>query len=365
MFDFFSPRVFFPVSALFFLLAGIIGAGFFPQFQIPFVVVLLHFLGIAIFLAGTFSAGRLEKVFGNQWIVLSVFSVLLLYFSYLNFRSYYYLALLAPVVLYCLRKYCEKLGYPLVLAGALLFLANLRSVGIPLLNPALRDGGYTFVWAFSILLFLLGFGLRLQVAGKREIFLLSLFGAVLLALGGYRGPIILLVVSALACAHHRKLLDFKKIVPFFILLLLFVGIMGWFVAKPVVDPVQLLFFRASYTNWIEGAILTDSPLWGFKGGKMWFEPNPRFSIGETFAGKHRSITGGFFGSLWFDSGIAGFVLGSFLAGAMLQTIYIKRKLAPAIYWLALAYLTLSIETGLDFVYLAVFLASVFFVSRRL
>lgn len=365
MFDFFSPRIFFPVSALSFLLAGIIGAGFFPQFQIPFVVVLLHFLGIGLFLAGTFSAGRLGKVFGNQWIVLSAFFTLLLYFSYLNFRSYYYLALLAPVVLYYLRAYRERLAYPLVLAGALLFLANLYSVGIPLLNPVLRDGGYTFVWAFSILLFLLGFGLRLQAAGKREIFLLSLFGAFLLALGGYRGPIILLVISTLACAHHRKLLDFKRTVSLFFLLILFVAFMGWFVTKSFLNPVQLLFFRAAYTNWIEGSILTESPVLGVKGGGMWLDVHPRFSIGEIFANKHRSITGGFFGSLWFDSGIAGFVLGSFLAGAILQTIYIKRKLAPAIYWLALAYLTLSIETGLDFVYLAVFLASVFFVSKRL
>jgi len=363
MFDFFSPRIFFPVSALFFLLAGIIGAFFFPQFHIPFIVLILHFLGIAIFLAGTFSAGRLEKVLGNQWLVLSIFSVLLLYFSYLNF-GHFYLALLAPVVLYCLKEYREKVGYPLVLTGALLFLANLYSIGIPLLNPALRDGGYTFVWAFSLLLFLLGFGLRLQAAGKQEIFLLAVLGTLLLALGGYRGPIILLAVSALACAYHRKLLDFKKIVPLFVLLLIFVGIMGWFVAKPVVGPVQLFFFRSAYTNWIEGTILTNSPLWGFKGGNMWFEPNPRFEIGELFAGKHRSITGGFFGSLWFDSGIAGFVLGSFLAGAILQTIYVERKSAPAIYWLALAYLALSVDSGLDVVYLAVFLASLFFVSKR-
>ncbi len=364
MFDFFSPRIFFPVSALLFLLAGIVGAAFFPQFHIPPLVVLLHFFGIALFLFGTFSAGRLGKILGNGRLVLSVFSVLLLHFSYLNFPDYSYLALLAPVALYLIRKHVDVLPYPLMLSGAFLFLANLYLTGIPLLNPALRDGGYTFLLVFSILLFLLGFGLRIQVAGRHELFLLSLFGVGLLALGGYRGPVILLVVSALACAYHRKLLDFKKIVPFFILLLLFAGIMGWFVARSGLAPVPLLLHRAAYTSWIEGSIFLGSPSYGSKEGKMWLETNPRFGIGEAFAGKHRSINGGFFGSLWFDSGVFGFIAGSFLVGAAMQTIYAGRKIAPAVCWLALAYLALSVETGLDFAYVSVFLASLFFISAE-
>lgn len=364
MSDLFSPRIFFPLSALSFILAGIAGSAFFPQFRVPLAAVLLQFLGIALFVAGTLCASKLERFFGSGALVISLFSVLVVYFSYLNFGGYWYLSLIVPLAVLYIRRCMARLSCLLMLAGALLTAANIYLGGIPLLNPSLRDVGYTPAWLMSVVLFLLGFGFRIQEAGRREVLLLSLGGALLLSLGGYRTPVIILAVCALTCASQRKLVSFRKIMPVFAILLLFIAAMGWFVAKPSLGPVQLLLFRAAYTNWIEGSILTQSPLLGLKGGDMWREYHPRFGIGETFAGRHRSISGGFFGSLWFDSGILGLMAGSFIAGAVIQHIYRRRRIVPAVYWIAIAYLAVSVETGLDFVYVAVFLASLFFVSGK-
>ncbi len=343
--DLFAPEIALPIGALVFLGIGLYSTKIFPDLSASPRGILVYLLGISAYLIGIKLVSRIEikknVVLSNVLIGLSALLVTL--FLWVNNMPWVIGPLLPLMVLYAWKNK-ERAAYPLIVSGLGLFLLNLYVYGVPIIDNALRAQGFNLLWISSIGLFLLGYVMRLERASPREIVLLTCSGLLFL-LGGYRGPIILLILNMLIMLYYRETLKNRHLALAIIALVTFTILFGWYQQNLGMDPTTLIAHRLGYTyHRYDQIVNVLSPLGP---GQVLTQADPRYAIGELTTDHWRSTNSALFGIVWADSGIVGLLAVFTGLGAATKVLFSRRN---GLYSLWLAYLLLAIEAGVDLNY---------------
>ncbi len=340
--DLLAPELLFPIAALAFLALSLLSSKVYTYYNVGPLAIILSVVSILLFIAGAVFAKELEI---NETHLLAVLILLLAPYLLSN-PEYIVPAGIGLLLMYLIKKRPERLAVPMLISGLGLFLFFLHTSGIPLLEQSLRASGYTSFWMISFSLFLMGLNIAIYNLGKKEFFLLTLLGLAVFLFGGYRGALMLIAASAMIAGHYRGFLDLKTLAGVLLVSIGLVALAGAQSSSLDLDPARLLLNRAGFTSSIADKIIGSEPL----GVQLWLEKRPKFTIGEMYVGHPKSINAGLFGSLWITGGYFSLMFGMFFLGIASGYLYRKRPGFPAAYGLGIACLLLSIEAGLDMVF---------------
>lgn len=332
----------FPVGALLFLGVGLAATSVFPDLSASPRGILIYLLGLACYLAGLKLVSRIDirKDLALSNVLIALSGALVTLFFWANDQAWVVGPLL-PLALLYFWKNRERCAHLLMVSGLTLYLVNLYIYGIPILDNTLRATGFNPLWVVSLGLFLLGYVLRLESASMREVAALTCLGLLFL-LGGYRGPIILLILNLVMMLYYRETLENRHVLIAIAALVLFTIVFGWYQQNLGMDPLTLIAHRLGYTyHRYDQVVNTLSPLGP---GQVLRHQDPRYMIGELTTGHWRSTNSALFGIVWADSGIVGLIL--LFAGLGMATglLFSRRN---TLYCLWYAYLLLAIEAGID------------------
>ncbi len=247
----------------------------------------------------------------------------------------------------------------LILQGINLYLLG----GIPLLNGYLKFKATTDLWRISYIIFLPALNLLIAKYPRRWYYLLFIIGLGLFAINGYRTTTLAIIFSVIITTYYILRIKTRYII-FSILLAFLIGILlGYIAVKSiewqtwVLNPLQLLFYRAGFTMMVLDKIVH---MPGFTRGELFLQAltggHPRVTVGQIVLGYHAvgntptvSITSTIFGPAILDFGALGLAVQMFLLGLILRLMHSAQKISngayTAIYAIILAHTMIWVETG--------------------
>ena len=356
-----EPNWLFNIGSLAFLALALLGSLLFAWIDVPSgLSVGIYLIAVAL-INVSYYFGKGVQLRDCLIPLFLFFFVGVLFFSRIFGAAGILAAYLATCGLVFLVVCREKVVYPLLALGAVLVLLNMYLRGVPLLDPALRAQGYSILSVLGFALYLVG--LNLYADQKKGGLMLPLvFGIFLSLLLGYRSAVALVVLSVLIALSFRRTFEPKKVGIILGALLVLVLLLGQFNAfQGEENPLLLIPRRAGFTYERYGDIVNslgtyDAP------GSLWLAHQPRRIIGVVTLGEYKIINAGLFGFLLLDGGLLELAVGCALMGMWLGYLYQNRLRVRPFYGLLLIYFLVSIEVGLDIVYLMAFFASAFALS---
>ena len=339
-----------------FLVLAILGALNFSWLSFPSALsVGVYALG-TVLIAGFYFIGKKVKIppFPLLWGALFLGALSLCLYPMYGPRG----IIVAYLLLAALLAVVDGMpGKELAGLGIAAMVVNFFFNGIPLLEPAARTG-YTALGALGLILLLLGINI---LADRRDKSLWWLFGVgvVLSTLGGYRSAVLLMVLSTLITLNFSKKIAWKRWILYGAALALIVAFLGQVNAfEGESNPYLLATRRAGFTyERFDQIVNTLSAQPG-----LWFEQEPRYVIGEQTLGEYKIINAGIYGFLWLDGGLLGLISGCVLIGLVLGHMRQNRGKIRPFYGMMWIYFLVSIDAGLDIVYLCGFLGALFAIS---
>lgn len=235
--------------------------------------------------------------------------------------------------------------------------------GIPLLNGYLKFKATTDLWRISYVIFLPALNLLIAKYPRKWYYILFAIGLLLFAVNGYRTTTLAILLSVIITSYYTFKIKSKYIL-IFLIITFTIGIsLGYVAVKSiqwqtwVLNPVQLLFYRAGFTMMVLDKI-THMP--GFTGGELFYQAltggHPRVTVGQVILGYTAngstptvSITSTIFGPAILDFGALGLAIQMFLLGIIMRLAHSAQKMVnnayTAFYAIILAHTLIWIETG--------------------
>ena len=242
------------------------------------------------------------------------------------------------------------------LAALVLTLISIR--GIPLLTPALKVPLLNSVlWGISMLAFMLGYSLFLPQLGTAKKLIFSFLASTLIfSLSAYRGVILTIFITGVLIAYYKRKMSNKSVIVPFIAAGLIVIFLGYWVV-PLLDPVNLLLYRAGTTHLIFDFIVQKSWPMGWLHGAFFLNGNPGDYLAVLY-GANTNLTYTMLGAAMIDFGIVGAITWMFSLGFMLSLAHssMKKKLFLGFYPLLFTLSLIFIEAGVDHFHLLFFWA---------
>ncbi|MFH1786762.1 MAG: hypothetical protein ABH829_03890 [archaeon] len=357
----FAPEIALPAAALAFLLLGWAATIIFPEFSISALGVSVYIIGVGCFAGGVALSKRAE-ILESRWLNFLSYGLILVVASAYLYRFEPHLIFAGPVCVLLLRMYIRNrqcIDWAFLLGGLAFLAASLWTQGIPLFNPGLKAGGHTAAVVLADALFVLGFVSLVARSGKAEIALYTLLG-MLFMLGGYRGIVVVILLSLVVVLHNRRMIGAREVAVGLAAVLAFVMLFAVVRGDSGMGAAGLFLNRAGYTyDKYEYIVNTFSPV-GHAKGRLW-EASPYFYVGELTTGFRRNTTPGMFGFLWLDGGILEVIAAMALIGILYGNLYRRDK---TFYALGISYLLIAVETGFNVIYLIILLAICAILSER-
>lgn len=257
----------------------------------------------------------------------------------------------------------ERVLFALVLLALVLQGVNLYLLGgIPLLSGYLKFKATTDLWRWAYIIFLPAINLLIAKNPRKSYYVLFVIGLVLFAINGYRTSAMAIIISVIITTYYTLRLKTKYAL-IFILITAIIGIvLGYIAVKSiqwqtwVLNPVQLLFYRAGFTMMVLDKIVHMA---GLTGGELFHQAltggHPRVTVGQVVLGYQSgvypttSITSTIFGPAILDFGAWGLAFQMFLLGLILKLMHSAQKMVngayTALYAIILAHTMIWIETG--------------------
>jgi oligosaccharide repeat unit polymerase len=243
----------------------------------------------------------------------------------------------------------------LILQGINLYLLG----GIPLLNGYLKFKATTDLWRISYIIFLPALNLLIAKYPRRWYYLLFIIGLGLFAINGYRTTTLAIIFSVIITTYYILRIKTRYIILSILIAFLIGILLGYIAVKSiqwqtwVLNPLQLLFYRAGFTMMILDKIVH---MPGFTGGELFHQAltggHPRVTVQQvTLPGYSQpiSITSTIFGPAILDFGALGLAVQMLLLGLILRLMHSAQKIAngayTAIYAIILAHTMIWVETG--------------------
>lgn len=257
----------------------------------------------------------------------------------------------------------ERVLFSLVLLALILQGVNLYLLGgIPLLSGYLKFKATTDLWRWAYIIFLPAINLLIAKNPRKWYYVLFIIGLVLFAINGYRTSTMAIIISVIITTYYTLQLKTKYVL-LFILVAAFIGILLGYVAVKsiqwqtwVLNPLQLLFYRAGFTMMVLDKIVHMA---GFTGGELFHQAltggHPRVTVGQVVLGYQAgvypttSITSTIFGPAILDFGAWGLAIQMFLLGLILRLMHSAQNMVngayTALYAIILAHTMIWIETS--------------------
>lgn len=270
----------------------------------------------------------------------------------------------------------RSIGLTLFLIGFAFFAITITSVnGIPLMKPALR---YLLNPRLTIPSFLMIPGTALlssyiidemqkkrieRPAARFRVMILNIICIFLLALLGYRTPLVAVILITVIMGYYTELFEVWEVLGFLMVTLLVIMGIGYFrsVEEYSLSNLSALTFlqmRAAFTMGVLDRLSTLSGMTGVMHGKLTLSMVPGLGSGpRTLIGKlicwrtGVTITPTIFGQMIVEFGTVGVAAGMSLLGLILGLGYrIMQKTRDSfyvmLYSLIMAYCLISVETGI-------------------
>ncbi len=325
---------------------------------------------------------KIGKVFYGKKIpeaAILVFTILIAIFytfvlaNFYKWNFYYWLIVIfaAFFVFYAIIKkhpeiFLSRWKTPLgLMAIGVVFLAIsfFQAGGIPLLNPALKFNLiYNIPFGLSVLSFVFGFIFIAQQTKHEKLFWpLLILGTILFLLSALRGNVLVIFLAGAFIAYYTKKFGNKKIflaLAAAFLIIIFVG----YSVRPILNPAELLLFRAGTTHTVFDNVVQKSMPFGYTDGALFFKGDPRAFVGHEIMGKDANLTYTILGQAFLDFGILGAIVWMFILGLILQLAHsnMREQGFLGFYPLLFAVSLVLIEIGLDQFYLAYFVIFLLF-----
>lgn len=257
----------------------------------------------------------------------------------------------------------ERVLFSLILLALILQGVNLYLLGgIPLLSGYLKFKATTDLWRWAYIIFLPAINLLIAKNPRKWYYVLFIIGLVLFAINGYRTSTMAIIISVIITTYYTLQLKTKYVL-LFILVAAFIGILLGYVAVKsiqwqtwVLNPLQLLFYRAGFTMMVLDKIVHMA---GFTGGELFHQAltggHPRVTVGQVVLGYQAgvypttSITSTIFGPAVLDFGAWGLAIQMFLLGLILRLMHSAQNMIngayTALYAIILAHTMIWIETS--------------------
>ena len=247
----------------------------------------------------------------------------------------------------------------MILQGINLYLLG----GIPLLNGYLKFKATTDLWRVSYIIFLPALNLLLAKYPRKWYYLLFIVGLGLFAINGYRTTTLAIILSVIITTYYILKIKSRYVLIFLFLASIIVILLGYIAVKSiqwqtwVLNPLQLLFYRAGFTMMVLDKIVH---MPGFTMGQLFHQAltggHPRVTVGQVVLGYHStgntptvSITSTIFGPAILDFGALGLAVQMFLLGFILRLMSSAQKMVSgayiALYAIILAHTMIWVETG--------------------
>jgi oligosaccharide repeat unit polymerase len=258
----------------------------------------------------------------------------------------------------------ERILLSIVIIALILQAINLYLLGgIPLLNGYLKFRATTDLWMVSYILFLPALNLLLAKYPSKRYYILFVIGLALFAIDGYRTTALAIIFTVIITTYYIQRIQTRYIILSIILAAVIGVILGYIAVKSiewqtwVLNPLQLLFYRAGFTMMVLDKIVH---MPGFTGGELFHQAltggHPRVTVGQVVLGYHYnvstptvSITSTIFGPAILDFGALGLAVQMFLLGLILRLMHRAQKIAngayTALYAIILAHTAIWVETG--------------------
>ncbi len=258
----------------------------------------------------------------------------------------------------------ERILFSIVIISLILQGINLYLLGgIPLLNGYLKFKATTDLWRVSYIIFLPALNLLLAKYPRKWYYLLFIVGLGLFAINGYRTTTLAIILSVIITTYYILKIKSRYVLIFLFLASIIVILLGYVAVKSiqwqtwVLNPLQLLFYRAGFTMMVLDKIVH---MPGFTMGQLFHQAltggHPRVTVGQVVLGYHStgntptvSITSTIFGPAILDFGALGLAVQMFLLGFILRLMSSAQKMVSgtytALYAIILAHTMIWVETG--------------------
>ena len=258
----------------------------------------------------------------------------------------------------------ERILLLIVMIALLLQAINLYLLGgIPLLNGYLKFRATTDLWMVSYVILLPALNLLIAKYPRKRYYLLFLISLALFAFDGYRTTALAIIFSVIVTTYYIRRIRTRYIIISILLAVVIGVLLGYIAVKSiewqtwVLNPLQLLFYRAGFTMMVLDKIVH---MPGFTGGELFHQAltggHPRVTVGEVVLGYYVnastptvSITSTIFGPAILDYGALGLAVQMFLLGLILRLMHSAQKMAGgayiALYAIILAHTAIWVETG--------------------